>query len=230
MKAKFYILLFSVLFLVTACELDNFNEPDAILSGNIEYNGEAIPVARNQVRFELWQSGYETPAPIDVAVAQDGSFSSRLFSGDYKLVFLPNEGPFKAPTDTIYFGLSGDHNMDLQVTPYHLIRNASFSHSAGTINATCAVDQIVTGADAKDVERVTLIINRTLFVDANSGGEGSIAQVDAADISDLNNIAMAVEIPDDPTKPDQDYIFARIGVKVLGVEDMIYTQVEKITF
>lgn len=230
MKAKFYILLFSVLLLVTACELDNFNEPDAILSGNIEYNGEAIPVARNQVRFELWQSGYETPAPIDVAVAQDGSFSSRLFSGDYKLVFLPNEGPFKAPTDTIYFGLSGDHNMNLQVTPYHLISNASFSHSAGTINATCAVDRIITGADAKDVERVTLIINRTLFVDANSGGEGSIAQVDAADISDLNNIAMAVEIPDDPTKPDQDYIFARIGVKVAGVEDMIYTQVEKITF
>lgn len=41
---------------------------------------------------------------------------------------------------------------------------------------------------------------------------------------------MSVEIPNDPKKPDQNYIFARIGVKMVDVEDMIYTQVEKITF
>lgn len=230
MKAKFYVLLFGGLLLITSCELDNYNEPDAILTGNILYDGEAIPVARNQVRFELWQSGYGSPAPIDVAIAQDGSYSSRIFSGDYKLAFLPGEGPFRAPTDTIYFSVSGDKEMNLTVTPYYTIQNAQFSHAAGSIDASCSVNQIISGADSRAVERVTLVINRTLFVDANSGAEGSIAQVDAEDISDLNNISMSVEIPSDPTKPDQNYIFARIGVKIEGVEDMIYTQVEKITF
>jgi len=228
MKSKIYFLLLGTLLLVTSCELDNFNEPDAFLTGSIVYNGEAIPVARNQVRFELWQSGYDAPAPIDVAIAQDGSFSSRLFSGDYKLSFLATEGPIKAPTDTIYFSLNGNTAKDFEVNPYVMIRNSQFSHASGVVSGSCSIEQIITGADAKDVERVTLVINRTQFVDTNSGGEGSLAQVDA-DISDFNNISMSVEIPTDATKPDQNYIFARIGVKLQGVEDMIYTQVEKVT-
>tara|TARA_R110000744_G_scaffold374490_1_gene487319 strand:- start:19847 stop:20536 length:690 start_codon:yes stop_codon:yes gene_type:complete len=228
MKSKIYFLLLGTLLLVTSCELDNFNEPDAFLTGSIVYNGEAIPVARNQVRFELWQSGYDAPAPIDVAIAQDGSFSSRLFSGDYKLSFLATEGPFKAPTDTIYFSLNGNTAKDFEVNPYVMIRNSQFSHASGVVSGSCSIEQIITGADAKDVERVTLVINRTQFVDTNSGGEGSLAQVDA-DISDFNNISMSVEIPTDATKPDQNYIFARIGVKLQGVEDMIYTHVEKVT-
>ncbi|MDO1512177.1 DUF3823 domain-containing protein [Maribacter confluentis] len=229
MKSKIYFLLLGTFLLVTSCELDNFDEPDAILTGNIVFNGEPIPVARNQVRFELWQSGYGTPAPIDVAVAQDGSFSSRLFSGNYKLAFLASEGPFIAPTDTIFFNLNGNTTRDFEVNPYFMIRNPQFSHASNIVSASCSLEQIVTGADARNVERVTLVINRTQFVDANSGGEGSIAQVDG-DISDLNNISMSVEIPTDETKPDQNYIFARIGVKLQGVEDMIYTQVEKLTF
>lgn len=216
--------------MITSCELDNFDEPDAILTGNITYNGQVIPVARNQVRFELWQSGYGSPAPIDVAIAQDGSYSSRLFSGEYKLIFPANEGPFKASSDTLYFGVSGDNTMDIQVTPYNVVQNAQFSYAAGTVNATCGIEQIITGADAKAVERVTLVVNRTLFVDANSGEEGAIAQADVEDITNLNNLSMSVAIPDDPKKPDQNYIFARIGVKMVDVEDMIYTQVEKITF
>ncbi|MBC8770110.1 DUF3823 domain-containing protein [Arenibacter sp. BSSL-BM3] len=230
MKAKFYILIFSTLLLVTSCALDNFDEPNAIFSGNIVYNGEAIPVARNQVRFQLWQPGYALTAPIDVAIAQEGSFSSRLFTGDYKLSFVPGQGPFKTPSDTLFFSLTGDKAMDIEVTPYHMIRNAQFSHASGTINASCSVEQIISGADAKAVERVTLIINRTQFVDANSGGEGSMAQEDAADISNMSNISMSVNIPSDPKKPDQSYIFARIGVKVAGIEDMIYSQVQKIEF
>lgn len=230
MKAKFYIFIFSALLLVTSCSLDNFDEPNAMFSGNIVYNGEAIPVARNQVRFQLWQPGYALTAPIDVTIAQDGSYSSRLFTGDYKLSFVPGQGPFRTPADTLFFELSGNKAMDIEVTPYHMIRNSQFSYAAGSVNASCAVEQIITGTDAKAVERVTLIINRTLFVDANSGGEGSIAQVDAADLSNLGNINMSVEIPSDPKKPDQSYIFARIGVKVAGIEDMIYTQVQKIEF
>tara|TARA_R110002050_G_scaffold171113_2_gene303111 strand:- start:16691 stop:17344 length:654 start_codon:yes stop_codon:yes gene_type:complete len=216
---------------MTSCsELDNFSEPNASFKGNIVYNGESIGVARNQVRFQLWQPGYELTAPIDVAIAQDGSFSSRLFTGQYKLSFVPGQGPFKTvSTDTIYFELTGDKVMDLDLTPYYMISNAQFTHSAGTINASCALNKIISGVDEKTIESVTLVINRTLFVDANSGAEGAIASADAVDLSNLSSLNMSVVIPSDPTKPDQDYMFARIGVKMTGVEDMIYTQVEKIT-
>lgn len=229
MQPKIYLLFFSGLLLLTSCELDNFQEPDAFFTGHIVYQGEPIPVARNQVWFELWQPGFGLSAPIDVAIAQDGSYSSRLFSGSYKLAFLPGEGPFKAPSDTIFLDLNGSESMELEVTPYYMIRSPQFSHSGGTISANCTVEQIITGADAKDVERVTLIVNRTLFVDANSGGEGSLAQANAADISDLSQVNLSVDIPDDEKKADQDYYFVRIGVKIAGVEDMIYTQVEKIS-
>lgn len=230
MQAKTYILLLlGGLLLATSCELDNFSEPDAFFTGHIVYQGEPIPVARNQVWFELWQPGFGLSAPIDVAIAQDGSYSSRLFSGDYRLVFLPGQGPFQAPSDTMYLELNGDKTLELEVTPYYMIRTPQFSASGNTISAACAVDQIITGPDARDVERITLVINRTQFVDANSGGEGSLAQIDASDISDLSSISMSVDIPVDPKKPDQDYYFARIGVKIAGVEDMIYTQVEKVS-
>lgn len=229
MKTQLYLFLFSGLLFATSCELDDFSEPDVFFTGHIVYQGEPIPVARNQVWFELWQPGFGLSAPIDVAIAQDGSYSSRLFSGDYQLVFVPGQGPFQTPDDTIRLNLNGSETMELEVTPYYLIRTPQFSHAAGAISATCTVDQIISGADAKDVERVTLIINRTQFVDANSGGEGSLAQADAADITDLSRISMSVDIPDDPLKADQDYYFARIGVKIAGVEDMIYTQVTKVS-
>ncbi|PHN06795.1 DUF3823 domain-containing protein [Flavilitoribacter nigricans] len=229
MKAQIYILLFGALLLASACELDNFQEPDAFFTGHIVYQGEPIPVARNQVWFELWQPGFGLSAPIDVAIAQDGSYSSRLFSGQYQLAFLPGEGPFRAPTDTIFLDLNGDEIMELEVTPYYMIRTPQFSHSGGTVSASCSLDQIITGDEAREVERVTLIINRTQFVDANSGGEGSLAQSNAADISDLSRISLSVDIPEDAKKPDQGYYFARIGVKIAGVEDMIYTQVEKVS-
>lgn len=229
MKIIYYLMLLGTVLTFASCELDNFDEPDAMLSGNLTYNGQVIPVARNQVGFELWQPGYGAPGAINVTVAQDGSYSSRLFSGDYKLIFQGNQGPFQAPKDTIYFTMNGSMEMDIPVTPYYMIGNPQFSQSGGTVSGSCSVNQIITGADAKNVERVVLVINRTLFVDANSGDEGSIASADG-DLSDLSNVSMSVDIPVDETKPDQNYIFARIGLKIEGVEDMIYTQVEKITF
>jgi hypothetical protein len=236
MKYKFYILVCSALFLMTSCssEFDNFNEPNAYLSGSVVYNGEPIGLARNQVRFELWQPGYLNPGAIDVAMAQDGSYSSRLFSGKYKMTFVPGQGPFKVvATDTINFVLNGNQTMDFEVTPYYMIRNAQFTNSGSMINAAFSLEKIITGADGKTIENAQLFVNRTQFVDGNSGNEGRAWQATAADISDLSNIDVSVDVsatdntPNKP-EPDQNYLFARIGVQIAGVEDMIYSQVEKI--
>tara|TARA_R110002049_G_scaffold9962_2_gene49679 strand:- start:54138 stop:54800 length:663 start_codon:yes stop_codon:yes gene_type:complete len=218
---------------MTSCsnELDNFDAPSSFLTGSITYNGESINVGRNRVRFELRQPGYALTGAIDVAIAQDGSFSSRLFDGKYKLSFVPNDGPFRTvATDTIYFDLKGNKTMDIEVDPYYMVRNAQITNSGSVINASCSLEKIITGADEKTIESARLFVNRTQFVDDTNEGKAWEA---TADISNLSAVTASVDIstvdntPDKP-EPDQNYLFARIGVKISGVEDLLYSEVVKI--
>lgn len=114
------------------------------------------------MRLQLWQPGFGRLAPIDAPIAQDGSYSSPLFDGDYKLAFFRNDGPWKtvmkdaAARDTIFVNLRGDRKVDIEVM------------------------KIITGVDARDIERVSLLISRTQFVSrANNIG---ITNLDGANV------------------------------------------------
>lgn len=219
-----------VLFGLASCGIDNFDDPDTYFSGRVVYEGEPLQVRHGEVSFQLWQPGYGDPGAIGVLVDQDGSFSARLFDGAYKLVFTDNAGPFRTETiseeqlDTIFFTLEGDKTMDVEVTPYYTVRNAQFSLSGNTVQASCSVEQVITGEEAKDVERVTLYLNGTNFVSDND--QENYAGVNA-EIDDLGAISVSAEIPEDNVK---NYAFARVGVKISGVEDMIFSPVEKLEF
>lgn len=227
MKKTYYILFLGLMLSLASCEIDNYDEPEALFTGAITYQGDTIRVAQNDVRFQLWQSGFGNEGPMDVHVAQNGSFSALLFKGDYRLKFLDGQGPFKAnyvneqAGDTIYLDINGDTNMELEVTPYYMVRNPQINLSGNTVQASIDLEQVITGEAAKDVEHVTLYLNTTQFVASN--GDMSIARSDA-DLTDLNNLSMSLEVPDVP----QDYIFARVGVKIVDVEDMIYSPVVKL--
>jgi hypothetical protein len=237
MESKYKIMktIYSILFLglilgFTSCEIDNYDKPDAFFSGQITYQDDPIMVGYNHVKFQLWQSGFGNEGPIDVHVDQDGSFSARMFSGTYRLKLNEGDGPFKANFvneqlgDTILVDLNGDTNLNIEVTPYYMVRNPQFSISGNTVEASASLEQIITGEDAKDIEHATLYLNSTMFVSNNN--DENVARGDA-DISELSNLSMSVDIPGDIT---QDYIFARIGVRISGVEDMIFSPVEKLTF
>lgn len=226
MKTRYYILFLGMILSFGSCEIDNYDKPEARFSGAITYEGDTIRVAYNDVRFELWQSGFGNEGPMDVHVAQDGSFNSLLFKGDYRLNFI--DGPFKPnfvseqQGDSIYLDINGDTNMNLEVTPYYMVRNPQFSLSGNNVQSSINLEQVVTDEDAKDIDHVTLYLNTTQFVSPRS--DGSIARVDA-DLTNLDNLSMAVSIPENVR---QDYIFARVGVRISGVEDMIFTRVEKL--
>ena len=71
---------------------------------------------------------------------------------------------------------------------------------------------------------MSLYINKTQFV---SGADNiAVKTVDGADITNPNNVVLGVTIP--TITPGQGYIFARIGLKIAGVEDRIYSPVKKI--
>jgi len=235
MKIRYYLILaLCITALITSCKKDNYDAPELDFTGRLVYKGEAISVQYNSVYFELWQPGFGNYAPIRVNVNQEGTYSAKLFKGDYKLVFTANRGPFlwpknaKGTQDTLAVNISDSKTMDIEIVPYYMIRNATLAAASGKINASCKLEQIITNANAKAVERVSLYINKTQFVDGNNTNNIAVQDLTGAAIADLNNLNMSVNIPN--IVPTQNYVFARIGVKIAGVEDLIFTPVSKITF
>ena len=234
MKAKLELL--TLLFcstIITSCEYDNYDQPGSKLEGEITYQGEPIGVSYNDVKLELWQPGWEQKNRIDVSVDQNGGYSALLFNGTYKLIIPSHEGPFMSTendqtgSDTIMIELQGSTKVNIEVLPYYMIRNVEFSRSGTTISSACALEKIVSGVDERNIEQVSLYLSKTGFVDARNDVDGSqIPSIAGQDIVDLNNIDLERNIPD--IKPAQSFIYARIGVKLDGVSDMIFSRVQKI--
>jgi len=233
MKNRFYFIAGAIIaVLFSACKKDNYDAPQADFTGRIVYKGEPINVQFGQVNFELWQSGFGNYSALNVNVNQEGGYSAKLFDGNYKLVFSANQGPFlwkknaAGKQDTIAVNISGSKTMDIEVTPYYMIRGATLTAATGKVNGFCKLEKIITDANAKDVESVSLYINKTQFVDG--GNNIAVQELRGAAIADLNNLNTSVTIPG--IVPAQNYVFARIGVKIAGVDDLIFTPVAKITY
>lgn len=228
-----YIQILPLLVAFAACKKDNYDAPGTTFKGRITYQGQPIMVEQNQVRFQLWESGWGLYAPIDVAVSQEGSFSAVLFNGSYKLFIPRNEGPFmpleSGPgKDTLLFDLKGNQEMDIEVKPYYMVRGAQFSQANGRVNATVKIEKIITDANAKNIESVSLYINKTAIVGANGNMQVQRKDSTVNGATDLGNLQLSVAIP--AITPAQNYVFARVGVKIAGVEDRLYSPVQKITF
>lgn len=233
MKILFrYIGVIALVASMAACKKDNYPEPASMLSGHVVYKGEAIQVERNQVPFQIYQYGFGKVGPIGQTFAQDGAYSARLSNGNYKVIVPNGQGPFlwkqtaAGDPDTVNVTLSGNKTVDLEVTPYYMIRNPQITGAGGKVTAAFKAEKIITDANAKDIERVSLYINKSQFV---SGGD-NIAMIDlnGTDIIDVNNIALTVTVP--ALTPAQTYVYARIGLKIAGLEDLIFSPLQKISF
>lgn len=233
MKYKFqYIILMAFCATLFSCKKDNYEAPGSTLSGQLVYQGQPIGVQRNQVPYELFQYGFGKVGPIGATFAQDGSFSALLFDGEYKLIIPNNQGPFLwkktaggAP-DSLTINLNGSKTMDLEVTPYYMIRNAQITGNATSVTGNFKIEQIITDANAKNIERANLYINKTQFVSPNDNIANS--SILGGAITNPASVSLTVNVPS--ITPAQNYVFARIGVKIAGVEDMIFSPVTKIQF
>lgn len=218
-----------------ACKKDNYDPPASKLSGRVVYQGEPIHLEFNQVPFQLYQFGFGKVGPVsNTTFTQEGTFSVLLFDGEYKLIIPDNQGPFlwkknaAGAPDTVVVNMSGNKELDLEVTPFYMIRDHQFSAAAGKVTGTFKIEKVITGTGARNIERVNLYINKTAFVSGN-GANYSIAStsIGGGNITDPNNVSMTVTVP--TLVPTQSYVFARIGLKVAGVEDMIFSAVVKLS-
>jgi hypothetical protein len=233
MKIKFHYIIAALLLATIGCKKDNYDAPSLKLTGKLVYKGEAIGVEYNQVPYELYQTGFGKVGPIGQTFGQDGAYSSLLFKGNYKFTIPPNQGPFlwkelsSGKRDSVAVALNGDQTMDVEVTPFYMIRDAKLTAANNKVTAVFNIEKVITDGNAKDLEQVSLYINKTQFV---SGGDNNIAHTELAGsaITSLTNITMNVNIPG--ISPTQNYVFARLGIKIAGVEDMIFSPLVKLSY
>lgn len=231
MKFRFhYIFLLALVLGAASCKKDNYKAPSSTLKGRIMYNAEEIGLEYNQVPLELYQSGFGKVGAIAGSFAQDGTYSTLLFDGNYKLIIPNGQGPFQwkqnaaGGRDTLAVTVNGDQTLDLQATPYFMVRGAAYQVAGRAVSATFRADQIITGTDAKTIERIDLYINKTQFV--SSADNIANAEIAGSAITNPASISLTATVP--AISPTQNYVFARIGLKINGVEDMIFSPVQKI--
>jgi hypothetical protein len=235
MIMKNYFLSILAVVLITAvvsCKKDNYDPPSVTLTGKLVYNGEAIGVEHDKVTFELYQHGFGKKGPMGNTFKQDGSYSMLMFNGEYKLIIPNGQGPFQwkqkdqGGPDSLTINLNGNQSVDLQVTPYYMIRNPQLTAGGGKVTANFGIEKIIMDGTARNIENVALYINKTQFV-SGTDNNGS-ASVNGADITDPSSVSLSVNIPS--INPAQNYVFARIGLKIDGLEDRIFSPLVKLSF
>lgn len=214
-----------------SCKKDNYDPPSLTLSGSITYQGAPINVERNAVHLQIYQYGFGRVGAIDETFAQDGSYSTLLFGGDYKVIIPNGDGPFRVTQktpgvpDSVAVSMNGNQTVNFEVTPYYLVGNPQIT-AVGTdsVHAGFQIQKIITDANAKDVEYAALYINKTQFV----AGSTNIAAANIAGsaIADMNNVSLGVKVPS--ITPTQNYVYARIGIKIANVEDLIFSPLVKV--
>ncbi|MEX8546602.1 MAG: DUF3823 domain-containing protein [Mucilaginibacter sp.] len=233
MKIKFhYTVILSLMLFSAACKLDNYAPPSVTLKGQLMYKGTPVNVEYNQVPFQLYQSGFKGNTPISGTFDQDGTYSVLTFNGNYKFTIPGGQGPFQwkelpsGGRDSIAINLTGDQTVNIEVTPYYMIRNAQLVASGGNITAQFSIEKVITDATAKNIQTVSLFVNKTQFTSTAD----QAAEVDLAGtlITDPTNVNLSVAIP--KFTPTQNYVYARVGIRIAGVEDMIFSPVQKLTY
>lgn len=220
-KPFIYIVLLSIIAGTVGCKKDNYDAPESMLTGKVVYDGQAIGVRTNEVQLELWQRGYSLFTKIPVFVAPDGTFSARLFDGDYKLTMLIGSGPWVNRTDSIDVKVQGNTIVDFPVTPFSFVRSASYQRNGSTISATANVQSV---SQTNALESVNLYIFRTALVDNVNKAAETI--VPAASITNPSSITMNLAIP--ASLSDLEAVYVRVGVKTAGVSALAFSPAERI--
>lgn len=238
MKKITSLLLFILTVCLTSCEYDNYDEPNCLLQGKVVYNGQNIYVRNNQVTFRLYEPGWELSAGtyMNVQIAQDGTFKASVYSGKtYKLIRQANIGPWVNPTaaDTITLSnYNGRDEVVMEVTPYYLLDNATVTCSNKVVTGTCTIDKITNG---KDIEYVGLYAGRNIIVDNTYNFGHSDTASSASQPADGASVTLTVDLSGLSVNstagslPSTGFIYARMGLKIKGIDAMIYTEPFKLS-
>ena len=208
--------------IVASCEFDNFEEPKSTLSGRIVYNDEPLGLRSNGVQLELWQRGYDLFQKIPVYVAQDGTFSAVVFDGDYKMTLIRGNGPWMDRTDSVDVQIRGSKMIDIEVQPYFVVNNTSFSVNGNSLSVTFTLENPNSG---RELEYASIYMGRTMLTDAVRNDGVFRLPMDQVTFG----TPITVDIPIPSGLAGRSEIFVRVGAKTQGIAELVYSQAQSNT-
>ena len=217
---KKFIYFIAAILILSSCEYDNYDSPQSQLTGRFVYEGEPVGVRQGLGVLQIYEPGWENFNPIGMSVKQEGTFSARLFDGDYQLVLINGNGPWVNQPDTIGFHVNGQHELDIPVEPFFMVRNESFELEGSTLRVSFDIEQIVASSQ---LQFVSLFVGETMLVDNLYRAQEE--RLPAGGIEDVNE---TIALETDLSEIGQEFVFARIGIKTQGNPELIFSAVEKI--
>lgn len=151
-----------------SCSLDNFDEPNASLSGALvdSETGETVQTQYKdgaKIRLYEFYNNEWTTQPVDFFATQDGSFTNNIvFAGKYK---IKAEGPFETPEET-EMEIAGHKDLQIKVVPF--LRVESGANASGTsVNFTAKISRTSSTRQIKTLEffcASTPYVDKSTFV------------------------------------------------------------------
>ncbi len=207
-----------------SCEVDNYDPPSSALNGRLVFEGVPVEIRQGINVLQLYQPGFDNFDPIRVNVTQDGSFSSMLFDGSYRMVRISGNGPWENESDSINVEVNGMTQIDIPVRPFFSLSNSEFSVSEGELQASCVVRK---NSDDRVLEEVVLLVGKTMLLDhiyrLTPSSAGSIRA--GAEVTEGETILLSQNLE---AFGAEAHLFARIGVKTVGHPELIYSPIWRI--
>ena len=220
------LILILGLFLVTGCELDNFDEPKSEFKGRFVYEGEALQLRGtaydNDCMMYAYQEGpeYEDRGAINLFVNSDGEFNSLMYDGFYKIVLRQDRGPWIPRKDTIEVNIKGNQILDVEVTPYFLIKDTKIDFQNKVVKVKCKINQVV---ETASIDRAVIYISKTKLVD-------NVAKIAEKSFTNLNpgEHEFTFDLSDNGVTDAAKFLYARVGVKARQGNDYIFSEVTQL--
>ncbi|MBG6234965.1 hypothetical protein IWX76_001533 [Pedobacter sp. CAN_A7] len=210
---KIFIYIPLAIALFSACKKDNYDSPDAELSGNIvdAETGIKVPQQTNISGgyLHLFQTDYPKPSAIQTALHPDGSYTRGfMFSGQYKVV---PTGPFFY-LDTVNVTVNGPTTLDIKVVPYLTITTEVLSKTGTSITVRVKVAQ--SAKSTQKIARVLAVAAPFHTVDVNNYA-GSRGLTDTEPIANAKVVATSYEYTITGLKPNTLY-YVRGGGRTIN--------------
>lgn len=156
---------------LTSCAVDNMDAPDCRITGRIVSDGHQVGIRQvsgaylngSYVKMELWQSGFGKEAAQEINVAQDGTFSVEIYSGEARIITKRGVGPWEN-ADTLRVKVVGDMFVEYPVSAYAVVSEPEIDYNAETGDFTAEYDLTVQHPEAL-VKETGVVVNNSRFVD-----------------------------------------------------------------
>ena len=130
--------------------------------------------------------------------------------------------PWERPNnDTIIINVKGNTVQDIPVVPYYIIKDYSFAKNGNKITAKFKVEKV---SESATFEKVRIYLGETLLLDNNN--RSTYESIYEEDLDFTQENTAEIEIPENLL--NEDFIYARLGVKSYQSSEFCYSQSIKV--